>query len=63
MLFHRQTMKFIRVSKTPLEPQKVDYLHRGSLQYEFSTELLQMPVQLLRINNAATQVSHTGLIT
>lgn len=36
---------------------EAQYLHRGSLKYEFSTELLQTPIQLIRINNAQAQVS------
>lgn len=56
MLFYRQLLEFLKVVKTPLEPVGADYLHRGSLQYEFGSELLQMPIQLLRITNAEAQV-------
>lgn len=56
MLCHRQIFKFLNVEETPLEPVRGDYLHRGSLQYEFGSELLQMPIQLLRITNAEAQV-------
>lgn len=59
-LFYRQLLEFLKVVKTPLEPVGADYLHRGSLQYEFGSELLQMPIQLLRITNAEAQV---GTIT
>lgn len=55
-LFYRQLLEFLKVVKTPLEPVGADYLHRGSLQYEFGSELLQMPIQLLRITNAEAQV-------
>lgn len=37
-------------------PIEAQYLHRGSLQYEFSTELLQTPIQLFKINNVQAQV-------
>lgn len=56
MLFRRQFLKFLDVAKTPLEPVRAEYLHRGSLQYEFGSELLQTPIQLLRITNAEAQV-------
>ncbi|MEQ2185595.1 hypothetical protein GOODEAATRI_019843 [Goodea atripinnis] len=50
-----QTVAFVDIKKTPLEPIKADYIHRGSLKYEFGTELLQTPIQLLRITNAEAQ--------
>uniref|UniRef100_A0A8D0AQ40 Vitellogenin-2-like n=1 Tax=Sander lucioperca TaxID=283035 RepID=A0A8D0AQ40_SANLU len=34
----------------------VPYVPRGSLQYEFDSELLQTPIQLLRITNAEAQI-------
>ncbi|KAG9266788.1 vitellogenin-like [Astyanax mexicanus] len=33
-----------------------DYAARGSLKYEFATEILQTPIQLLKINNAEAQI-------
>lgn len=56
MLFHRQLLEFLKVDKTRLEPIRGRYLHRGSLRYEFSSELLQTPIQLLRITNPEAQV-------
>ncbi len=53
---HRQTLTFLEIAKTPVEPIRAEYLPRGSLQYEFGSELLQTPVQLLRISNAEAQV-------
>lgn len=41
---------------TPMEPIKANYLPRGSLKYEIGTELLQTPIQLLRISNVEAQV-------
>uniref|UniRef100_H3C494 Vitellogenin 2 n=1 Tax=Tetraodon nigroviridis TaxID=99883 RepID=H3C494_TETNG len=52
----RQILKFLNIVKTPLEPVRADYVPRGSLQYEFGSELLQMPIQLLRITNAEAQI-------
>lgn len=51
----------MEILKTPVEPIGADYLDRGSLQYEFGSELLQNPIQLLRISNAEAQVSQAAL--
>ncbi|XP_030640314.1 vitellogenin-like [Chanos chanos] len=52
----KQTLAFVEIDKTPILPIKADYLARGSLQYEFATEILQTPIQLLRISNAQAQI-------
>ncbi|XP_041647048.1 vitellogenin-2-like isoform X8 [Cheilinus undulatus] len=52
----KQVLTFLEIEKTPLEPIRADYLHRGSLQYEFGSELLQTPIQLLRISNTEAQI-------
>uniref|UniRef100_A0A673XS34 Vitellogenin domain-containing protein n=1 Tax=Salmo trutta TaxID=8032 RepID=A0A673XS34_SALTR len=44
------------IKKTPVEPIKEEYLHRGSIQYQFATEVLQTPIQLLRISNTSAQI-------
>lgn len=66
MHFYRQSLEFLNVSETQLEPAS-DSLVRGSVQYEFANELLQTPLRLLKINNAEAQVpqelSPTELIT
>lgn len=56
MCTHRQILTFVEVERTPVEPIRAEYLHRGSLQYEFGSELLQTPIQLVRISNAEAQV-------
>lgn len=56
MYVYRQTLRFLEIQKTPLLPPRADYLPRGSLQYEFGSELLQTPIQLLKISNAEAQV-------
>lgn len=61
MLFHRQKLILVNVLKTPLESIRGDYPTRGSLQYEFDTELLQTPVQLLKTSSPVPQVSCIGL--
>nr|XP_019936765.1 PREDICTED: vitellogenin-2-like [Paralichthys olivaceus] len=55
----KQVLSFVEIEKIPVEPIKAEYLHRGSLQYEFGSELLQTPIQLLRISNAEAQIVET----
>ncbi|GLD50052.1 vitellogenin-2-like protein [Lates japonicus] len=52
----KQILKFLEIERTPVVPISADYLHRGSLQYQFGSELLQTPIQLLRISNAEAQI-------
>ncbi|CAM4655355.1 unnamed protein product [Leuciscus chuanchicus] len=52
----KQTLAFEEIQKTPVVPIKADYLARGSLQYEFATEILQTPIQLLKISDAQAQI-------
>ncbi|KAM9831430.1 vitellogenin 2 [Neosynchiropus ocellatus] len=51
----KQTLKFLDTGKIPL-PVGADYIPRGSLQYEFGAELLQTPIQLLKITHAEAQL-------
>lgn len=57
MYNHRQILTFTEIT-TAVEHIRADvpYVPRGSLQYEFDSELLQTPIQLLRISNAEAQV-------
>uniref|UniRef100_A0A4W6F862 Uncharacterized protein n=1 Tax=Lates calcarifer TaxID=8187 RepID=A0A4W6F862_LATCA len=52
----KQSLVFLEIQKAPIVPIEAQYLHRGSLKYEFSTELLQTPIQLIKINNAKAQI-------
>ncbi|XP_016377397.1 vitellogenin-like [Sinocyclocheilus rhinocerous] len=52
----RQTLAFVEIEKTPVVPIKADYLARGSLQYEFATEILQTPIELMKISDAPAQI-------
>ncbi|KAI4828970.1 hypothetical protein KUCAC02_023037 [Chaenocephalus aceratus] len=52
----KQSLVFLEVQKAPIVPTAVQYLHRGSLKYEFSTELLQTPIQLIKITNVKAQI-------
>uniref|UniRef100_A0A7N6AEE7 Phosvitin n=1 Tax=Anabas testudineus TaxID=64144 RepID=A0A7N6AEE7_ANATE len=55
----KQYLTFIEMEKAAVEPIRAEYVHRGSLQYEFGSELLQTPIQLLRISNAQAQIVET----
>lgn len=61
--FPRQILTFLEAVKTPVEPIRAEYLNRGSLQYEFGSELLQTPIQLLRITNAEAQVRFISTVS
>nr|XP_057928817.1 vitellogenin-2-like [Doryrhamphus excisus] len=52
----KQFLTFLEFAKSPVEPIRAEYLQRGSLKYEFGSELLQTPIQLLRISNAEAQI-------
>ncbi|XP_052445691.1 vitellogenin-like [Carassius gibelio] len=52
----KQTLAFVEIEKTPVAPIKADYLARGSLQYEFATEILQTPIHLMKISDAPAQI-------
>ncbi|XP_042564889.1 vitellogenin isoform X4 [Clupea harengus] len=52
----KQSLTFLELEKTPIVPIKADYVARGSLLYEFATEILQTPIQLLRISDAQAQI-------
>ncbi|XP_067252451.1 vitellogenin [Chanodichthys erythropterus] len=52
----RQTWTFLEIMASPIIPISAEYLARGSLQYEFSTETLWSPIQLMRISNPQAQI-------
>ncbi|XP_019735914.1 vitellogenin-1-like isoform X2 [Hippocampus comes] len=52
----KQHLVFVEVQNSPLMPVKAEYRQRGSVQYEFSTELLQTPIQLVKVTNLQTQI-------
>lgn len=56
-LISRQSLVFLEIQRAPTAPIEANYLHRGNLKYEFSTDLLQTPLQLMKINNVQAQVS------
>uniref|UniRef100_A0A3Q1JK95 Vitellogenin domain-containing protein n=1 Tax=Anabas testudineus TaxID=64144 RepID=A0A3Q1JK95_ANATE len=55
----KQSLVFLETQVTNIVPSEAEYLQRGSLKYEFSTELLQTPIQLIKINNAQAQIVET----
>ncbi|KAL3047366.1 hypothetical protein OYC64_021559 [Pagothenia borchgrevinki] len=52
----KQSLVFLEIQRAPVAPIAVQYLHRGSLKYEFSTELLQTPIQLIKITDVKAQI-------
>ncbi|XP_053539110.1 vitellogenin [Ictalurus punctatus] len=52
----KQILTLEEEQNAPTAPLPGEYLARGSLQYEFATEILQTPIQLLKINNAQAQI-------
>ncbi|KAK9519374.1 hypothetical protein VZT92_022109 [Zoarces viviparus] len=52
----KQLLTFLEIEKTTFKPLQAEYLHRGYLQYQFGAELLQTPIQLLRITNVEAQI-------
>ncbi|XP_035508778.1 vitellogenin-like [Morone saxatilis] len=52
----KQSLVFFEIQRATIVPIEAQYLHRGSLKYEFSTELLQTPIQLIKINNVQAQI-------
>ncbi|XP_072517220.1 vitellogenin-like [Salminus brasiliensis] len=53
----KQTLALLEVQNTAIAPAGAEYAARGSLKYEFATEILQTPIQLLKINNAEAQIA------
>ncbi|XP_036441834.1 vitellogenin-like [Colossoma macropomum] len=53
----KQTLTLMEVQGTPIAPDNAQYSARGSLKYEFGAELLQTPIQLLKISNAEAQTA------
>ncbi|KAM9848968.1 vitellogenin-1-like [Aulostomus maculatus] len=52
----KQTLVFLEIQSAPIVAVQAEYITRGSLKYEFSTELLQTPIQLVKINNVQAQI-------
>ncbi|KAM9385805.1 vitellogenin-2-like [Pholidichthys leucotaenia] len=52
----KQKLKLMDIEKTLVEPASADYVHYGSLQYDFDKEYLQSPINILRVHNAEAQI-------
>ncbi|XP_073669605.1 vitellogenin isoform X1 [Paramisgurnus dabryanus] len=52
----RQTLTFLETKANPIILISAEYLARGSLRYEFSTETLWSSIQLMRISNPQAQI-------
>ncbi|XP_076134159.1 vitellogenin-like [Alosa pseudoharengus] len=51
----KQSLTFLEDERAPIVQASAEYAARGSLQYEFATEILQTPIQLIKITNPVTQ--------
>uniref|UniRef100_A0A7N9AXN3 Vitellogenin-2-like n=1 Tax=Mastacembelus armatus TaxID=205130 RepID=A0A7N9AXN3_9TELE len=51
----RQILTFVEIEKAAIQPISAEYIHRGSLQYQWGSETLQTPIQLLRVRNVEAQ--------
>ncbi|XP_043079840.1 vitellogenin [Puntigrus tetrazona] len=52
----RQTLTFLHNTVSPIIPISAEYLARGTLQYEFSTEAFWSPIQPMRISNPQAEI-------
>uniref|UniRef100_A0AAZ1XLJ5 Vitellogenin domain-containing protein n=1 Tax=Oreochromis aureus TaxID=47969 RepID=A0AAZ1XLJ5_OREAU len=59
----KQSLMLLEVRRPPYAPTtpppQAEYSHRGNLTYQFSTELLQLPILLLNINDIESQLEDT----
>lgn len=55
-LYFRQKLVLIDVQKQVAEVPSKEFQKRGSLQYQFGSELLQLPVYLFKIQDVGSQV-------
>uniref|UniRef100_A0A3Q3GPF5 Vitellogenin-like n=1 Tax=Labrus bergylta TaxID=56723 RepID=A0A3Q3GPF5_9LABR len=55
----KQNLIYLGSENILMEPIKAECLPSGSLQYEFGSELLQIPIQLLKISNVEAQIAET----
>ncbi|XP_038855683.1 vitellogenin isoform X2 [Salvelinus namaycush] len=51
----KQMLTFVEIKKDPIILPGGNYVHRGFIRYEMATEILQMPIQLLKISNVRAQ--------
>lgn len=55
--FSRQKLVFLQIEKNPIVPVHAEYRRRGSLKYEFSSELLRTPLSIMKMTNVKEQVT------
>ncbi|KFQ24157.1 PREDICTED: vitellogenin-1-like [Merops nubicus] len=55
----RQKLVLVDVQKYMAEVPPKEYQNRGSLKYQFGSELLQLPVHLFRIKNVESQIEES----
>nr|CCG55374.1 VtgABIII protein [Latimeria menadoensis] len=55
----RQKLVLADIQSTPASTSQLQLLKRGTVQYQFSSELIQIPVQLLKMKNPETEIVQT----
>ncbi|KFQ39222.1 Vitellogenin-1 [Mesitornis unicolor] len=55
----RQKLALTDVQKSMTEVPSKEFQYRGSIQYQFGSELLQLPVHLFRIKNVESQIEES----
>ncbi|NXH17858.1 VIT2 protein, partial [Bucco capensis] len=55
----RQELSLVDIKRTPISAPKTQLQNQGSLRYQFSGELFQMPIPLIRIKNPDLQLTET----
>ncbi|XP_010210304.1 PREDICTED: vitellogenin-2-like [Tinamus guttatus] len=53
----RQKLTLVDIKDTPISPPEVQLHNHGNLHYNFSGELLQMPIHLIKIKNPELQLA------
>uniref|UniRef100_A0AAV2L2M7 Phosvitin n=1 Tax=Knipowitschia caucasica TaxID=637954 RepID=A0AAV2L2M7_KNICA len=52
----KQHLKYIETKQARIVPANSEYRNRGSLKYEFSTELMQSPIRILKMSDTQEQI-------
>nr|AGO64301.1 vitellogenin A [Pomatoschistus minutus] len=52
----KQHLKFLQIKQARIAPANSEYSNRGSLKYEFSTELMQSPIRIFKMSDTQEQI-------
>ncbi|KAJ1171286.1 hypothetical protein NDU88_003149 [Pleurodeles waltl] len=55
----RQVLTFVETKSNQVNAPQTELQNRGGLQYQFASEIFQMPIQLLKTRSPETQVAET----